>query len=453
MSCLKQRLSPLARISLLFDKHSASSVEGMLLGTGQIGGRTALFYAQDFSVRGGSLSLKQAESICSILKEARSLKVPVIGIFESGGARIEEGADSLYGFSKVFAQIVRCSGIVPQISLIVGPTAGGSVYSPALTDFIFMTRARSFMFLTGPEVVRAATGEQVTAEQLGGSEVHELDTGLVDGTFENEVEMFQGIRSLFAYLPAGETMQTGNCAVTDCGDSALLNSIIPPNATEPYDMKLVVKCILDSGSFYELKSNYGANLITGFGRLGGNVVGIVANQPQVLSGALDCASSEKGAKFVNFCNAFSIPILTLVDVPGFLPGTEQESKGVIREGAKLLRAYASAQQSAKACVMLRKAFGGAYCVMSSKGLDDSGRTLNYAWPNAQVAVMGAKAAASLFLKKNASKEQVEEKIKQLEMENREIQRLVHKGYIDRIIQPSETRETLIRDLFSKEKVH
>lgn len=414
-----------------------------MTGSGTINGRTVFVFSQDFTAFGGSLSRTHAAKICKIMDKAMMVGAPVIGLNDSGGARIQEGIESLAGYADIFLRNVQASGVIPQISLIMGPCAGGAVYSPALTDFTFMVKDTSYLFVTGPDVVKAVTNESVTQEQLGGAETHTKVSGVAHGAFENEIVALKKIRELISFLPSSN--QHAPPDVPDVSETPdedpVLNHIIPWNANEAYDMKEVIQRIVDGAEVFEIMPDYAKNIIVGFARMGGQTVGVVGNQPSVSSGVLDIDSSVKGARFVRFCDAFNIPLLTFVDVPGFLPGTSQEYGGIIRHGAKLLYAYAEATVP-KLTVITRKAYGGAYDVMSSKHLRGD---VNYAWPTAEIAVMGAKAAVEIIYRKLSKEQQA---LKAAEYQEKFATPLpaAQRGYIDAIIEPSTTRSRLLSDL-------
>ena len=374
--------------------------DGVVTGCGFINGRLVFVFSQDFTVFGGSLSEAHAQKICKVMDMAMKVGAPVIGINDSGGARIQEGVASLGGYAEVFQRNVTASGVVPQISLIMGPSAGGAVYSPALTDFIFMVKDSSYMFVTGPEVVKTVTHEEVTAEDLGGAITHTTRSGVADLAFENDVDAILMVRRFFNYLPSNNREKA---PIREAGDPPdrddfSLDTLIPDNPNKPYDMKELVAKVVDDGEFFELQPDYAKNILIGFARMDGQVVGIVANQPLVLAGCLDIKSSIKAARFVRFCDAFGIPVVTFVDVPGFMPGTAQEYGGIIKHGAKLLYAYAECTVP-KITVITRKAYGGAYDVMASKHLRGD---VNFAWPNAEIAVMGAKGAVEIIFRNEKS---------------------------------------------------
>ncbi|BCH12611.1 propionyl-CoA carboxylase subunit beta (plasmid) [Mesorhizobium sp. 131-3-5] len=368
--------------------------DGVVTGWGTINGRLVYVFSQDFTVFGGSLSETHAQKVCKIMDMAMRNGAPVIGLNDSGGARIQEGVASLAGYAEVFKRNVEASGVIPQISVIMGPCAGGAVYSPAMTDFIFMVRDSSYMFVTGPDVVKTVTNEIVTADELGGAVTHTQRSSVADGAFENDIEALEEIRRLFDFLPLSNRAKAPLRPFYDDPEriELRLDTLVPESANKPYDMKELIAAIADEGDFFELQAAFARNIITGFLRIEGRSVGVVANQPMVLAGCLDIDSSRKAARFVRFCDAFDIPILTLVDVPGFLPGTAQEFGGVIKHGAKLLFAYSQASVP-MVTLITRKAYGGAYDVMASKHI---GADINYAWPTAEIAVMGAKGAAEIL---------------------------------------------------------
>ena len=419
--------------------------DGVITGHGTINGKLVFVFSQDFTVFGGSLSEAHAEKICKIMDQAMKVGAPVIGLNDSGGARIQEGVASLAGYAEVFQRNVMASGVVPQISMIMGPCAGGAVYSPAITDFIFMVRDTSYMFVTGPDVVKTVTHEEVTHEELGGASTHTGTSGVADRAFENDMEALLYLRRFVDFLPANNREKPPVRETTDPWDRVemSLDSLIPDNPNKPYDMKELIAKMVDEDDFFEIQPDYAANIVVGFGRIEGQTVGIVANQPMVLAGCLDISSSIKGARFVRFCDCFNIPIVTLVDVPGFMPGTTQEYGGIIKHGAKLLFAFAEATVP-KVTVITRKAYGGAYDVMSSKHLRGD---LNLAWPSAEIAVMGPKGAVEIIFREDIGDE---EKIEQRTEEYRE--RFAnpfiagHRGYIDDVIMPHNTRMRVARGL-------
>ena len=419
--------------------------DGVVTGHGTINGRALFVFSQDFTVFGGSLSEAHAEKICKVMDQAMKVGVPVIGINDSGGARIQEGVASLGGYAEVFQRNVLASGVIPQISLVMGPCAGGAVYSPAMTDFIFMVRDSSYMFVTGPDVVKTVTHEEVTHEELGGSQTHTGKSGVADEHFSNDVEALLEARRFFDFLPLSNRSGVPSRPTADTSDRAesSLDKLIPANANQPYDMKTLIRKTVDEGDFLELQPDYAANIIIGFGRFEGHTVGIIANQPMVLAGCLDIDSSRKGARFVRFCDCFNIPILTFVDVPGFLPGTAQEFGGIIKHGAKLLFAFAEATVP-KVTVITRKAYGGAYDVMSSKHLRGD---VNYSWPSGEIAVMGPKGAVEIIFRGSlGSEEAVAEKEEEYRKQFTNPFVAAQRGYLDDIIQPSETRSRVCGSL-------
>ena len=417
--------------------------DGVVTGFGTINGRLSFVFSQDFTVFGGALSEAHAEKICKIMDQAMKVGAPVIGLNDSGGARIQEGVASLGGYAEVFQRNVLASGVVPQISMVMGPCAGGAVYSPAMTDFIFMVQDSSYLFVTGPDVVKTVTHETVTHEELGGATTHSSKSGVADLSFENDVEALFQLRRFMDFLPSSNKEQPPTRETVDPAErpEPSLNTLIPNNANKPYDMRELVLKVVDEEDFFEIQPNFAANILIGFGRLQGSTIGIVANQPMVLAGCLDIDSSKKAARFVRFCDCFNIPILTLVDVPGFLPGTQQEFNGIIKHGAKLLFAYAEATVP-KVTVITRKAYGGAYDVMSSKHLRGD---VNFAWPTAEIAVMGAKGAVEIIFRADLGDE---EKIASRTGEYAE--KFANpfvagaRGYIDDIIMPQNTRSRVAR---------
>lgn len=417
--------------------------DGVVTGWGTINGRMVYVFSQDFTVFGGSLSETHAQKICKIMDMALQNGAPVIGLNDSGGARIQEGVASLAGYADVFQRNIMASGVVPQISVIMGPCAGGAVYSPAMTDFIFMVRDTSYMFVTGPNVVKTVTNEVVTAEELGGAVTHTKKSSVADGAFQDDVEALSEIRRLFDFLPLSN--RSGAPVRPFFDDPARidnsLNTLIPDNPNQPYDMLELIRKVADEGDFYEIQKDFAGNIIVGFIRIEGRSVGVVANQPMVLAGCLDIDSSRKAARFVRFCDAFDIPILTFVDVPGFLPGTAQEFGGVIKHGAKLLFAYGEATVP-KVTVITRKAYGGAYDVMSSKHLRGD---FNYAWPTAEIAVMGARGAVEI-LYRNELDQPDKIAARTRDYEDRFANPFVaaEKGFIDEVIQPQSTRKRVAR---------
>ncbi|MEW4466955.1 acyl-CoA carboxylase subunit beta [Parasphingorhabdus sp. JC815] len=410
--------------------------DGVVTGSGTINGRLVFVFSQDFTVFGGSLSERHAEKICKILDNAMKVGAPVIGINDSGGARIQEGVASLGGYADVFQRNVLASGVIPQLSLIMGPCAGGAVYSPAMTDFIFMVKDSSYMFVTGPDVVKTVTNEIVTQEELGGAVTHTTKTSVADVAYENDIEALLAARDFIDYMPLSNREEVPERPTADPWDRLedSLDTLIPANANQPYDMHEVIRKMVDEGDFFEIQPAHAANIICGFGRIEGQTIGVVANQPMVLAGCLDINASKKAARFVRYCDAFNIPIVTLVDVPGFLPGTSQEHNGIIKHGAKLLFAYAEATVP-KITIITRKAYGGAYDVMASKHLRGD---LNYAWPTAEIAVMGAKGAVEIIFRGRTEEEIA---IQTKEYEDRFANPFVaaQKGFIDEVIMPHATR--------------
>jgi propionyl-CoA carboxylase beta chain len=430
--------------------------DGVVTGRGTISGRHVVVYSQDFTVFGGSLSETHAEKICKILEIAMKNGVPVIGLNDSGGARIQEGVVSLGGYADIFLQNTLASGVVPQISAILGPCAGGAVYSPAITDFIFMVKDTSYMFVTGPNVVKTVTHEDVSFEDLGGALTHAVKSGVAHFAVENELECIDGIKKLLSFIPSNNM---DDPPFVESQDSEYrmdieLDSVVPENPSTPYDIKEIINRIVDDGEFFEVQELYAQNMVVGYARLGGYSVGIVANQPSVLAGVLDIETSLKGARFIRFCDAFNIPLIILQDVPGFLPGTDQEWRGLIKHGAKLLYAFCEATVP-KITIITRKSYGGAYCVMNSKHIRGD---VNYAWPTAEIAVMGPKGAVEIIFKKDI--ENSEDKEKAIaEKVNDYTERFANpyvaaeRGYVDEVILPHETRPKLIKALrFFENKV-
>ncbi|AWJ91065.1 methylmalonyl-CoA carboxyltransferase (plasmid) [Azospirillum baldaniorum] len=419
--------------------------DGVVTGHGTVNGRLVFVFSQDFTVFGGSLSEAHAEKICKIMDQAMKVGAPVIGLNDSGGARIQEGVASLGGYAEVFQRNVNASGVIPQISLIMGPCAGGAVYSPAMTDFIFMVKDSSYMFVTGPDVVKTVTHEVVTAEELGGAITHSSKSGVADMAFENDVEALLQLRRFIDFLPASNRERAPERPTADPidRDDLSLDTLVPENPNKPYDMKELILKTVDEGDFFELQPDYAKNIIIGFGRMNGGTVGIVANQPMVLAGCLDIDSSKKAARFVRFCDAFEIPILTLVDVPGFMPGTSQEYGGIIKHGAKLLFAYAEATVP-KITVITRKAYGGAYDVMASKHLRGD---INYAWPSAEIAVMGPKGAVEIIFRGDiGDTAKIEARTEEYRQKFANPFVAASRGYIDDVIMPHGTRRRVIKAL-------
>lgn len=420
--------------------------DGVITGYGTINGRMVYIFAQDFTVFGGALSETHAEKICKVMDMALKTGTPMIGLNDSGGARIQEGVRSLGGYADIFFRNVQASGVIPQISAIMGPCAGGAVYSPAMTDFTMMVENTSYMFVTGPNVVKTVTNETVTSEELGGASTHSTKSGVAHITSANDVECLEDIKKLLSYLPQSNTETTPKLPF-ELNDEVReqLANIIPENANKPYDMHEVIKGIIDEDSFYEVHKNFAENILVGFARLGGRSIGIVANQPMFLAGVLDVNSSIKAARFTRFCDCFNIPLLVLVDVPGFLPGTDQEWNGIITHGAKLLYALSEATVP-RVTVITRKAYGGAYDVMNSKHI---GADMNFAWPSAEIAVMGAKGASEIIFKKEIAEAQ-DPTAKLLEKEAEYAEkfatpyRAAQRGFIDEVILPQDTRRKLIK---------
>jgi propionyl-CoA carboxylase beta chain len=462
----KGKLTARERIHLLMDKDSFEELDkfvmhrskdfgldneyylgdGVITGYGTVNGKLVYVFSQDFTVFGGSLSETHAEKIVKIMDMAMKNGAPVIGLNDSGGARIQEGVVSLGGYADIFYRNTLASGVIPQISAIMGPCAGGAVYSPAITDFIFMVENTSFMFVTGPNVVKTVTHETVTAEELGGASTHSTKSGVTHFASPNEVACIQDIKTLLSFLPQNceddapvKAYKPGNEA------RPALNTIIPPNPNQPYDMREVVQAVVDDEIFFEVHKNFAENIIVGFARLAGRSIGIVGNQPAVLAGVLDIDASVKAARFVRFCDCFNIPLLVFEDVPGFLPGTDQEWNAIITNGAKLLFAFSEATVP-RVTVITRKAYGGAYDVMNSKHI---GADLNYAWPTSEIAVMGAKGAAEIIFKKEISeaadpKAKLDEKVEEYTRKFANPYRASHRGFIDEVIYPDQTREKLIK---------
>ena len=461
----KGKLTARERIELLLDNHSFEEWDmfvehrcsdfdmdkqqipgdGVIIGYGTINGRLVFVYSQDFTVFGGALSEAHAEKICKLMDQAMKVGAPVIGLNDSGGARIQEGVASLGGYAEVFQRNVMASGVIPQISLIMGPCAGGAVYSPAITDFIFMVQDSAYMFVTGPDVVKTVTHETVTAEELGGARTHASKSGVADLAFENDIQALDRVRHFFNYLPANNREKPPCWPTEDPADrqEMSLDSLVPSDPNKPYDMKEVILKVADEGGFFETQVSYAKNIITGFIRIEGSTVGVVANQPLVLAGCLDIDASKKAARFIRFCDAFNIPVLTFVDVPGFMPGTSQEYGGIIKHGAKLLYAYAECTVP-KVTLITRKAYGGAYDVMASKHLRGD---VNLAWPTAEIAVMGPKGAVEIIFRKDigdpekiaARTEEYREKFANPFIAGK-------RGYIDDVIMPHSTRKRVARSL-------
>ena len=454
----KGKLTARERINLLLDEESFEEYDmfvehdshefgmeknkipgdGVVIGSGEINGRTVFLYVKDFTVFGGSLSLAHSRKINKIQDMAVKNNSPLIGVLDAGGARIQEGIDALGGYAEVFQRNVLASGVIPQISLIMGPCAGGDVYSPALTDFIFMVRDTSYMFVTGPDVVKTVTNEEVTADQLGGAEVHTTKSSVADGAYDNDIEMISEMRRFIDFLPSSNISEGSIRKTSDSikRSEPSLDTLIPASSNSPYDIKEFITKVVDEGDFFEIQEKFAQNIVVGFGRVDGHTVGLIGNQPLFLAGVLDSDASRKGARFVRFCDAFSIPLVTFVDVPGFLPGTDQEYGGLIKNGAKLLYAYAEATVP-KVTVITRKAYGGAYCVMAPKHLRGD---INYALPSAEIAVMGAKGAVEILYRK-----EIEDTKKIQEHTEFYEDRLLNpfvaaeRGYIDDVIMPRNIR--------------
>ena len=417
--------------------------DGVITGWGKINGRPCYAFSQDFTVFGGSLSETHAEKICKVMDLALQNRVPIIGLNDSGGARIQEGVASLGGYAEVFWRNAQASGVIPQISVIMGPCAGGAVYSPAMTDFIFMVKDTSYMFVTGPDVVKTVTNEVVTAEELGGASTHSKKSSVADGAFENDVEALLEVRRMFNFLPLSYDAKLPVLTSEDPSDriEESLDTLVPENPNQPYDMREVITKIADEGDFFEIQKDHAGNILCGYIRLNGSTVGVVANQPMVLAGCLDIDSSKKAGRFVRFCNAFNIPILTLVDVPGFLPGTAQEYGGIIKHGAKLLFAYSQATVP-MVTVITRKAYGGAYDVMASKHIRAD---VNYAWPSAEIAVMGAKGATEILYRSELDNpDKIAQRTKDYEDRFANPFIAAQRGFIDEVIMPHSTRKRVAR---------
>ncbi|MCG2462162.1 acyl-CoA carboxylase subunit beta [Flavobacteriaceae bacterium F89] len=420
--------------------------DGVVTGYGTIHGRQVCVYAQDFTVFGGALSETHAEKICKIMDMALKIGVPVIGLNDSGGARIQEGVRSLGGYADIFYRNVMASGVIPQISAVMGPCAGGAVYSPAMTDFILMVENSSYMFVTGPNVVKTVTNEEVTSEELGGAQTHATKSGVTHLTAGNDIQCIDQIRKLIGYIPQNceDKPQDMPCELND-EIREVLEGIIPDNSNQPYDMRQVIDGIIDTGTFFEIQKDYAQNIVVGFARMGGKSIGIVANQPICLAGVLDVDSSKKAARFTRFCDCFNIPLLVLVDVPGFLPGTDQEWNGIITNGAKLLYALSEATVP-KVTVITRKAYGGAYDVMNSKHI---GADFNYAWPSAEIAVMGAKGASEIIFRKEIvssddPEAKLAEKVADYAKKFANPYSAAERGFVDEVILPKDTRRKLIK---------
>ncbi len=462
----KGKLTARERLDILFDKGTFEEIgmlvthrstnfgldkqkflgDGVVTGYGKVNGRLVYAFSQDFTVLGGSLAEAHAEKICKVMDLATKNGAPIIGLNDSGGARIQEGVVSLGGYADIFYRNTLSSGVIPQISAIMGPCAGGAVYSPALTDFILMVENSSYMFVTGPNVVKTVTNEEVTAEELGGADTHAIKSGVTHFACENELAALEHVKQLLSYMPSNCEEETPRLAYEPGNESRpALNDLIPDNPNQPYDIREVIAGVCDADSFLEVHKDYAENIVVGFARLAGRSIGIVANQPAVLAGVLDVNSSKKGARFVRFCDSFNIPLLVLEDVPGFLPGTDQEWNAIITNGAKLLYAFSEATVP-RVTVITRKAYGGAYDVMNSKHI---GADMNYAWPSAEIAVMGAKGAAEIIFRKEiAEADDPAEKLKEKEAEYAELfanpYNAAARGYVDEVIAPENTRSKLIK---------
>lgn len=418
--------------------------DGVIIGTGTIYGASVCIYAQDFTVAGGSLGLMHARKITKIMDHALKMRVPLIGINDSGGARIQEGVNSLAGYGEIFYRNTLASGVIPQISVILGPCAGGAVYSPALTDFVFMVDNISKMFITGPNVIKTVLGEEISMEELGGARVHAEITGNAHFFAKSELECFDQLKKLISFIPWNNSTKAKVFPPKEPKFKGKIEDIIPSDPKQPYDVRDIVRAIVDDSDFFEIQELFAPNIVIGFGRMNGQTVGFVANQPLVLAGVLDCDSSDKAARFIRFCDAFNIPIITLEDMPGYLPGVDQEHAGVIRHGAKVLYAYSEASVP-KVTVILRKAYGGGYIAMNSRHL---GADFMFAWPTAEIAVMGPEGAANIIFKKEIEEAEDPDKMRQLKVQEY-IERFANpyvaaaKGYIDSVIEPSETRALLL----------
>jgi len=473
----KGKLHARERIALLFDKDSFEELDafvtsatpdtgfgkideafgdGVVIGHGRINGRIVYVYSQDFTVMGGSLGAVHAKKILKVQELALRVGAPIIGLIDSGGARIQEGVASLAGYTSIFHNNIRSSGIIPQISVILGPAAGGAVYSPALTDFVFMTKKTSYMFLTGPDVVKEVLNEEVTFDELGGAETHARKSGVANFIYEDEENTLLGVKKLLSFFPSNN-LENPPYVEPDTkrnDETDKLRLIVPDDPNKPYDVKKVIELITDQDSFYESSELFAPNIVTGFARLNGKAIGVIANQPKVLAGVIDIGSSNKAARFVRFCDAFNIPILVLEDVPGFLPGLDQEHNGIIKHGAKLLFAFSEATVP-KVTVILRKAYGGAFCVMNSKNI---GGDYNFAWPTAEIAVMGPEGAVSILHRKELKNTDDPKKMKK-EFAARYRNEVANpyiadeKGYIDEVIDPAESRNKLITAFETLENKH
>ncbi len=473
----KGKLHARERIALLFDKDSFEELDafvtsatpdtgfgrideafgdGVVIGHGRINGRIVYVYSQDFTVMGGSLGSVHAKKIMKVQELALRVGAPIVGLIDSGGARIQEGVASLSGYASIFHRNIQSSGVIPQISVILGPAAGGAVYSPALTDFVFMTKNTSYMFVTGPDVVKEVLNEEVTFDELGGAEVHARKSGVANFIYEDEENTILGVKKLLSFFPSNNLENPPFVEPKSKKEKNIdkLRSIVPDDPNKPYDVKKVIDLIVDQDSFFEVSEQYAPNIVVGFSRLNGKAIGIVANQPKILAGVLDINSSLKGARFIRFCDSFNIPILTLEDVPGFLPGLDQEHSGIIKHGAKLLFAYSEATVP-KITVILRKAYGGAFCVMNSRNV---GGDYSFAWPTAEIAVMGPEGAVSILYKRELQDAEDPKKLKK-EFAAKYRQDIANpyiadeKGYIDEVIDPADTRNKLITAFKTLENKH
>ena len=473
----KGKLHARERIALLFDKDSFEELDafvtsatpdtgfgrideafgdGVVIGHGRINGRIVYVYSQDFTVMGGSLGSVHAKKIMKVQELALRVGAPIVGLIDSGGARIQEGVASLSGYASIFHRNIQSSGVIPQISVILGPAAGGAVYSPALTDFVFMTKNTSYMFVTGPDVVKEVLNEEVTFDELGGAEAHARKSGVANFIYEDEENTILGVKKLLSFFPSNNLENPPFVEPKSKKEKNIgkLRSIVPDDPNKPYDVKKVIDLIVDQDSFFEVSEQYAPNIVVGFSRLNGKAIGIVANQPKILAGVLDINSSLKGARFIRFCDSFNIPILTLEDVPGFLPGLDQEHSGIIKHGAKLLFAYSEATVP-KITVILRKAYGGAFCVMNSRNV---GGDYSFAWPTAEIAVMGPEGAVSILYKRELQNAEDPKKLKKEfaakyrhDIANPYI--ADEKGYIDEVIDPADTRNKLITAFKTLENKH
>lgn len=473
----KGKLTAKERLDLLFDQDTFEEIDafsvpapsggefgkivtaygdGVIIGHGKINGRLAFAYSQDFTVMGGSLGTVHAQKIMKIQDMALKMGAPMIGLIDSGGARIQEGVSSLAGYAGIFNRNVKSSGVIPQISVIMGPAAGGAVYSPSITDFVFMTNKTSYMFVTGPNVVKEVLNQDVSFDDLGGAMIHMKKSGVSHFVYEDEENTIRGLQKLLSYLPSNnlENPPFVDCCDTEERMEERLREIVPDDPNKPYDIKDVINLLVDRSTFFEVSEGFAQNIVVGFGRLKGKTIAVIANQPKVLAGTLDINSSVKAARFIRFCDSFNIPLLTLEDVPGFLPGIDQEHSGIIRHGAKLLYAYADATVP-KITVILRKSYGGAYCVMNSKNL---GGDFNYAWPTAEIAVMGPEGAVSILYRKELLESSDPAKLKK-ELAGKYRDEIANpyvadaKGYIDEVIDPAITRKKLISSFEALENKH